>query len=150
MWAFRRNPAYYNFDELGGDCTNFVSQAVYAGARVMNFTPDFGWYYISPELRAPAWTSVRYFYEFMTKNEGTGPYGHDADISEMRAGDVIQLAYTGSEEFTHTLIVVGVGRVPNPQNILLAAHTRDAYRRPLVTYPYTNVRFIRIDGVREP
>ncbi|MBQ2742544.1 MAG: amidase domain-containing protein, partial [Oscillospiraceae bacterium] len=23
-WAFRRNPAYYNFDEIGGDCTNFV------------------------------------------------------------------------------------------------------------------------------
>ena len=25
-WAFGRNPAYYNFDKIGGDCTNFTSQ----------------------------------------------------------------------------------------------------------------------------
>ena len=31
-WAFGRNPRYYNFDELGGDCTNFASQCLYAGA----------------------------------------------------------------------------------------------------------------------
>ena len=149
-WAFRRNPKYYNFDELGGDCTNFVSQAVYAGAGIMNFTPDFGWYYISPELRAPAWTSVRYFYDFMTTNEGVGPYGYEAELNEAVPGDVIQLAYMENEDFTHTLLVVGTGRNPAPANILLAAHTRDAYRRPLSTYPYTNVRLIHIEGVRAP
>ena len=25
-WALKRNPAYYNFDSVGGDCTNFASQ----------------------------------------------------------------------------------------------------------------------------
>ena len=25
-WAYHRNPDFYNFDELGGDCTNFASQ----------------------------------------------------------------------------------------------------------------------------
>ena len=43
-WAFGRNPKYYNFNNLGGDCTNFASQCIYAGAGVMNFTPTFGWY----------------------------------------------------------------------------------------------------------
>ena len=38
-WAYERNPKYMNFDELGGDCTNFASQCLYAGAGVMNFTP---------------------------------------------------------------------------------------------------------------
>ncbi len=42
-WAMARNPAFYDFSELGGDCTNFVSQCVYAGSLVMNFTPTFGW-----------------------------------------------------------------------------------------------------------
>ncbi len=149
-WAFRRNPIYYNFDEIGGDCTNYVSQAVYAGAGVMNFTPDFGWYYISPELRAPAWTSVQYFYNFMTTNEGPGPFGYEAELSEARPGDVIQFAYNGNDFFSHTLMVVSVGRVPMPQNILLAAHTRDVYRRRMSTYSYTNARLIHIDGVREP
>ena len=31
-WAYLRNPAFYNFDKLGGDCTNFASQCLYAGA----------------------------------------------------------------------------------------------------------------------
>lgn len=22
QWAFKRNPNYYNFDSIGGDCTN--------------------------------------------------------------------------------------------------------------------------------
>lgn len=41
-WALERNPAYLNFDGLGGDCTNFVSQCLYAGCGVMNFTPVTG------------------------------------------------------------------------------------------------------------
>lgn len=149
-WAFRRNPIYYNFDELGGDCTNYVSQAVYAGAGVMNFTPELGWYYISPDLRAPAWTGVQFFYNFMTTNEGPGPYGHEADLAEALPGDVIQFAYNGSDRFTHTLLIVGTGRIPSPQNILLAAHTTDVYRRRMSSYDYTSARLIHIDGVREP
>ena len=30
-WAFGRNPAFFDFSELGGDCTNFASQCLYAG-----------------------------------------------------------------------------------------------------------------------
>jgi len=148
-WAFRRNPEFYSFDEIGGDCTNFVSQCVYAGSLVMNFSPELGWYYISPELRAPSWTSVRFFYEFITQNEGVGPYGYEAELTNALPGDVVQLAYGGSEEFTHTLLVVAVGREPSPENILLAAHTRDVYRRPLATYDYTSARLLHIEAVRD-
>ena len=31
-WAFGRNPEFYDFSEIGGDCTNFASQCLYAGA----------------------------------------------------------------------------------------------------------------------
>ena len=37
-WAFSRNPRYYNFDSVGGDCTSFVSQCIFVGANVMNYT----------------------------------------------------------------------------------------------------------------
>ncbi len=33
-WAYRRNPRYDPFDEIGGDCTNFVSQCLFAGCGV--------------------------------------------------------------------------------------------------------------------
>jgi hypothetical protein len=44
-WAYGRNPRYYDFEKLGGDCTNFASQCLYAGSGVMNYTPQLGWYY---------------------------------------------------------------------------------------------------------
>ena len=65
-WAFSRNPQYYNFDWLGGDCTNFASQCLFAGTGVMNDTLELGWYYRSLNDRAAAWTGVEYFYKFLT------------------------------------------------------------------------------------
>ena len=57
-WAYGRNPAFYDYEQIGGDCTNFASQCVYAGSGIMNFEKDFGWYYIDPNNKAPAWTGV--------------------------------------------------------------------------------------------
>ena len=30
-WALSRNTAYKDYEEWGGDCTNFISQCVHAG-----------------------------------------------------------------------------------------------------------------------
>ena len=67
-WAFSRNPRYMSFDGIGGDCTSFVSQCLYAGSGVMNYTPVMGWYYNSAADRAPAWSGVPYLYQFLTGN----------------------------------------------------------------------------------
>ena len=64
-WALRRNPQYYDFSDLGGDCTSFISQCVFAGSGIMNFTPIFGWYYFSSFDRSPSWSGVEFFYDFM-------------------------------------------------------------------------------------
>ena len=61
-WAFGRNPAFYDYELIGGDCTNFASQCIYAGSGIMNFTPTFGWYYIDANQKAPAWTGVEYLW----------------------------------------------------------------------------------------
>ena len=119
-WALSRNPAWYDFDSLGGDCTNFISQCIYAAGAVMNYTKDTGWYYISLINRAAAWTGVEFFYEFMVRNTGVGPFGREVPLSEIRVGDVVQL---GDETgFYHSLLVVGM---ENGQPYV-AAHTYDA------------------------
>lgn len=64
LWAYRRNPKYYNFDLLGGDCTSFVSQCIYEGSGVMNYKPDFGWYYTNINKRAAAWERVSLGYRW--------------------------------------------------------------------------------------
>ena len=48
-WALERNPIFEDYTGIGGDCTNFVSQAIFAGTCVQNYTRDLGWYLISPQ-----------------------------------------------------------------------------------------------------
>lgn len=143
-WAFARNPLFSDFTGIGGDCTNFVSQCLYAGSCRMNFTPVFGWYYISPDDRTASFTGVEFFYNFITGNEGVGPYGVESDEAGLAVGDVVQL---GREEgpFYHTLLVVGRDE---EGGILVAAHSDDAYARPLAEYQYARIRYLRIEGVR--
>ena len=142
-WAFSRNPAFYDFENLGGDCTNFASQVIYEGCRVMNYTPVYGWYYISLNNRAPAWTGVNQLYNFLTTNSGPGPRGRVVELSSVEDGDIIQLDFNGDGLFDHTPVVVDRG-LGTPDTILVAAHTYDAYRRPLSSYNYAAYRAIKI------
>ena len=146
-WAYYRNPEFYNFDELGGDCTNFASQCLYAGSGVMNYTPTFGWYYNSPSSRAPAWTGVPYFYNFLTRDKQTpGPVGAEAGPGRVQPGDFVQLRFVPGP-FAHNPVIVAVGNPPTLDNILVAAHSEDHDYRPLSTYPIQELRFIHILGV---
>ena len=148
-WAYSRNPAYYDFSEIGGDCTNFASQCLYAGTGIMNFTPEFGWYYIDATDRAPAWTGVTFFWEFMTRSQPTaGPAGIKVHMNFLQPGDFVQLRFESSGEvFAHTPVVVSVGSVPRPDNILVAAHSNDADYRPLDSYKnVVEWRFLHIIG----
>ncbi len=140
-WAHSRNPVYYDFDSLGGDCTNFVSQCIYAGGAVMNYTPDLGWYYISPDNRAAAWSGVEYFYRFVTQNTGVGPFGEQVSISQAQPGDVIQLG--NSQWFYHSLFVIST-----QNGLRVAAHSNDVYDKPLYDYDFDLARCIRILGAR--
>jgi len=145
-WAFRRNPRYYNFDSLGGDCTNFASQVLYAGAGVMNFTPTTGWYYRSLNDRAPAWTGVEFLYRFLVNNRGVGPVAIETDMSRVEPGDLAQISFDG-RTFGHSPVIVSVGENPSPANILIAAHTYDSDNRPLDSYMYKRLRFLHITHV---
>lgn len=143
-WAFGRNPAYYNFDKLGGDCTNFISQCLFAGTGVMNYTPTYGWYYNSVSSRSPSWTGVQYLYNFLTKGGSPGPHGVPCGLEQVEPGDIIQLSFNG-KGYTHSLIVVDTGTVPQPEDVLVATHTQDSDNRPLSSYKYILYRCIHIN-----
>ena len=157
-WAFARNPAYFDFSRIGGDCTNFASQCLYAGCGVMNYTPDIGWFYRSVNDRAAAWTGVEYFYRFLTNNlgdypaenggvgSGAGPFAVKRPVDELEIGDFVQFG-RATGDFYHTPIIVGFAQGHTP---LLAAHSNDAFDRPLYTYSYQQIRGIHILGARIP
>ncbi len=141
-YAFSQNPVFFDFETIGGNCTNFVSQCIYAGSCVMNFAPVYGWYYLSESDRAPAWSGVEYLYNFLTSNTSVGPYGREVNENEVEIGDVIQLGR--ENDFYHTLIIVGFEN----NEVLIAAQSDDALDRPLSSYDYEFLRYIKIDGVR--
>lgn len=142
-WAHGRNPGFYNFDAIGGDCTSFVSQCVLACGAVMNYTPDTGWYYLSLSDRAAAWTGVEYFYIFVISNRSAGPFGEEVPIARAAVGDVIQLG--GSGGYYHSLFVTEI-RNGEP---LICAHTADAHDRPLSYYDGARMRCIHLLGARK-
>ncbi|MBO4896767.1 MAG: amidase domain-containing protein [Clostridia bacterium] len=144
-WALSRNPAYYDFSELGGDCTNFVSQCLYAGSGVMNYSRDLGWYYINANDRAPAWTSARYLNRFLLTNKKKAVFASEAELSEIMPGDVIQLVSGG--RIYHSLFVADIGSMPSEESIFVNAHTFNAYHRPLSSYSFDSAVCLHIEGV---
>ena len=131
-WAYGRNPAFYDYEEIGGDCTNYASQCIYAGTGVMNYTPTFGWYYINSNDKSPSWTGVEF-----------------QDLSRARLGDVIQLRFSG-DVFQHSPVVVQPNSDGDPAKILVAAHSADVDWRPLSTYDYQAYRVLHILGAFVP
>ena len=115
----------------------------------MNYTPTFGWYYRSPEDRAPAWSGVNELFRFLLgvdgfveTNQRVGPYATDARTSRaIELGDVIQLANTEGI-FYHSLIISGF----TENDILICAQSDDALDRPLSSYNYASLRILHIEG----
>lgn len=139
------NPNYYDFGGIGGDCTNFVSQAIgdSGGAAVPQDYHSNGWYYNSVNDRAPAWTSVPSLFTFITSTSKlsgyTGPEGNSTDSSGVTTGDVIQYSDCAGW-WGHSVIIVGYSG-----GHLVAAHDDD-----VDNYPYTSIpgcrRYIHITG----
>lgn len=145
MWALRRNPKYYDFSAIGGDCTNFVSQCILAGSHVMDPTKDLGWYYYDVNHRSPSWTSAEFLEQYLTNGtHRAGPVAQKCSAESLEKGDIVQLSFNGSS-FTHSLIVMNV----KPE-ILICAHSDDSFLRKLSTYQYKDIRYLHIIGVTPP
>ena len=129
IWAYGRNPRYYDYESIGGDCTNFASQ------------------YINANDKAPAWTGVEYLHNFLTRRTpSAGPFAGEVAPERIRPGDIVQLSFDGAG-WQHSPVVVAADRPRSYADILVAAHSFDADDRPLSTYEFVRARFLHIGGV---
>lgn len=142
-WAYFRNPDYYDFSDIGGDCTNFASQVLFAGYNEMNYKRLYGWYYNNIGDRTPSWTGVNELYSFLVNNRGAGPKAVVVPIGGISPGDLVQLDFDGDGVFDHTPVIVDTGDF-TPETVLVAAHSNDSDFRPLSTYNYNSVRYLHI------
>ncbi len=135
-WALEFNPNYYNFSSLGGDCTNFVSQCIHAGGVAMNYE-RYGWYYLSLNNRAPAWTGVNEFWDFGTSNKRVGLKLKECRLEELEVGDIIQL-YNG-QKYYHNLFVTSIDN-----GIRVSAHDNPVYNVLLGRYNFVSLRCAKV------
>ena len=142
-WALKRNPNFYDFSKIGGDCTNFISQCLVAGGAVMNYDYNKGWYYYSQHNRSPSWTSVFYFQNYILENSGLGPFGKIEKIENLNIGDLVQLRQNPTE-FNHTVIISKIEK----GKIYVCAHSDDSLNRNLEDYKFLELRGIKIEGIR--
>ena len=101
QWAYSYNPNYPKLD--GADCTNFVSQCIYAGAPAMNLGARW---YVNSIVYGKAWACVPEFWNFLISNNGSGPISVDnsqkLDICE---GDPVQFYNKQKGMYSHTVII---------------------------------------------
>ena len=147
-WAYDRNPQYYDFDNVGGDCTSFASQCIYAGTKIMNYSKQNGWYYISGNNKSPSWSGVEFLYNFLTQNKSVGPYGYEVEQDKIELGDIAQLSFDGNK-FSHSLVIVKIQDKTDLNQIFISSHTFDSFNKRISEYNFEKIRFIHIDKVRK-
>lgn len=143
-WAKGRNPNYYDFSKIGGDCTNFISQCLLAGGGEMNFDKYYGWYYNNEKNRSPSWTGVRYLQRFLLSNHKKGPFGKVVLLNHLKEGDLILLKRPFQPYFTHAVIVTKIAK----QQIFVCSHTQDALDKPLQEFVFDRAMGIQIEGIK--
>lgn len=148
-WALKRNPRFFNFDSLGGDCTNFVSQVLLAGGCKMNYTKTFGWYYIDPNNKSPSWVGANFLYKFLINNKIQGPFAKEVNIYNIEVGDIVQLNFEDDYIFNHTLVITRLIEPRNYSNILISSHSKDRLNHPLSSIIFKKIRFLHILGSYE-
>ena len=142
-WALARNPKFYAFDNIGGDCTNYISQCLLAGGGVMDYNKYFGWYYESQHNRSPSWTSVKFLQKFLLENKTKGPFAKVENINNLQIGDLIQLKQTYVNDYNHTLFI---SNIINGQ-LYVCAHNDDSKNRPFSSYNYISAMGLHIEGI---
>ena len=63
-WALSRNPQFKDYEQWGGNCTNYISQCINAGGIPMDSDGNNvmkEWYWYSDNKRTPSWTGAQPF-----------------------------------------------------------------------------------------
>ena len=145
------NPAYYNFNLWGGDCTNFVSQAMHEGDGAP--MDSVGWYYTDEIHHSTSWTGVPQLYDFLYVHNSQyshGPSGvAKSVVTDLTFGDIIQYDWEPDSAFDHSVIVDGT---QSNGMRLVASHNPDMIDTPytyrIYSFPNETYHFVHIAYVK--
>lgn len=157
-YAETKNTSFYDADRTGGDCTNFVSQCIWAAyggwkpgdstttmtnninnrVRMMPSTTLSNWFGHKNGGGTP-WENVEGLWNFVTSNSGIGPRANGSNNNavyknlvafSIAQGDVLQFKRSGDSRYGPSVYVIS----SNPQssdgyhNIIVAQHSPNTTR----------------------
>lgn len=123
-WWNSYNPAFPHFSV---DCTNYISQCLYAGGAPMRGEPvrEKGWW-CKPNNWSFSWSVAHSFYWYL-KTSTIGLQATEVESEkELYVGDVICYDFEGNNRWDHTTIVVRKDASGVP---LVNAHTDNSRHR---------------------
>lgn len=150
MWWDKANPAYIEFEV---DCSNFISQCLFAGGAPMHYTGkrDSGWWYKGryngQELWSFSWSVANSMQRYLLSSR-SGLRAEEVPQADMlELGDVISYDWDGNGRYQHSTIVTAKDANGMP---LVNAHTTDSYHRywsykdSVAWTEHTKYRFLHI------
>lgn len=121
------NTAYRRFNSAGGDCTNYISQSLYAGGwkNDTTSTEDYDTWWYNTSSQSDTWIGVNEWSWFTQTAKRTTAL---ANAYQMDIGDVLQVDFDKDGAKDHTMITSyrSTSGVP-----YLTYHDTDTYRRSL-------------------
>lgn len=105
-YAKKPNKDYYYFK--GQDCTNYISQCLYAGGIKMHSgksKTDTCWFYKTGNNRSSSWTGAEQFRKYLNRSSSKIKK-KKTNWLNVQKGDIIQLTLDGKAY--HSLIVTGI------------------------------------------
>jgi len=150
-WWNEPNPAYVKFEV---NCTNYVSQCLFAGHAPMNYTGrrDSGWWYKGRsggrELWSYSWAVSHALQSYLAKGAPYGLRGVRVESpSDLALGDVIFYDWDGDGRFQHSTIVTAFDSAGMPlvnANTTASRHRYWDYRDSYAWTERTRYRFFHI------
>lgn len=129
QWWEQGNPAYLTFEV---DCSNYVSQCLFAGGAPMNYTGrrNSGWWYRGrmggQELWSYSWAVAESLQFFLLTSRGGLRATEVETAGELELGDVISYDWDGDGRFQHSVVVTAKDPDGMP---LVNAHTVSSKHR---------------------
>jgi len=150
-WWNEPNPEYENFEV---NCTNYVSQCLFAGQAPMNYTGkrDAGWWYrgysSGREQWSYSWAVSNSLQHYLSTPRNKGLQATAVESPEqLSLGDIILFDWSGDGRFQHSVIVTAFDTSGMPlvnANTVASRHRYWDYRDSYAWTENTRYRFFHI------
>ncbi|MFJ5026170.1 amidase domain-containing protein [Streptomyces goshikiensis] len=127
-WS-KYNSSYRQFSGAGGDCTNFVSQALKAGGwkSAPGSSSDYRNWWYDKAHQSDSWVGANEFAWFTLSNHRATNL---ANVYQADIGDIVQVDWNGDGSKDHSMMVTYRSKAGTPY---LTYHSTNTYRKSLTS-----------------